>query len=291
MNYNSGDQFFKKALERLNERAKELNCLYHIEEILHIENQSLEHLFGKIIETIPPGWQYPTICEVRIVFEGKNFQSADFKETEWTQRADIIVDNNMAGFVEVVYTQLIKLVNNSQFLAEEQKLLNSIAHTISDHIFSRRVKSSIEMLQASWHEENEMTEPILGPTSDEHWKWRFRMAQLIASRLDSTRFGVKAVYLLGSVKNATSGPGSDIDLMIHFVGSAEQKLQLLAWFEGWSLCLAEMNFMKTGYRTDQLLDIHIKTDEDILQKDSFTVKINAVNDPARLLPMMLKKSL
>ena len=112
--------------------------------------------------------------------------------------------------------------------------------------------------------------------------------ELIASRLDPDRFGVKALYLLGSTKNATSGPGSDIDLMVHFAGNEQQKAELLAWFQGWSFALAEMNYMKTGYRMDSMLDVHLKTDEDILKKDSFTVKINAVDDPARLIPMKKK---
>ena len=45
-----------------------------------------------------------------------------------------------------------------------------------------------------------------GRAGEEHWRWRFRMAQRIAATLDPTRFGVKAFYLIGSTKNATAGP-------------------------------------------------------------------------------------
>ena len=44
-------------------------------------------------------------------------------------------------------------------------------------------------------------------SSDDHWRWRFRMAQRIAAQLDPSKFGVKAFYLIGSTKNATAGPG------------------------------------------------------------------------------------
>ena len=44
------------------------------------------------------------------------------------------------------------------------------------------------------------------------------MAERIAAELDRERFGVVALYLFGSVKNATAGPGSDIDLLVHFRG-------------------------------------------------------------------------
>jgi hypothetical protein len=121
--------------------------------------------------------------------------------------------------------------------------------------------------------------------TNEHWRWRFRMAQRIAADLDPQKFAVKAFYLIGSTKNATAGPASDIDILLHFHGNDEQMKDLLLWLEGWSGCLAEINFLRTGYRTDGLLDVHLVTDKDIAERSSFAVKIDAVTDPARKLPM------
>jgi len=122
--------------------------------------------------------------------------------------------------------------------------------------------------------------------TDEHWRWRFRMAERIASELDPRKFGVKAFYLFGSTKNATAGPASDIDILLHFEGTENQRNELLLWLDGWSRCLSEMNFLRTGYRTEGLLDVHLVTDKDIVERSSFAVKIDAVTDPARRLPMM-----
>ena len=121
--------------------------------------------------------------------------------------------------------------------------------------------------------------------TEEHWRWRFRMTQRIAADLDSLQFGVKAFYVIGSTKNATAGPASDIDILLHFRGSEEQRKDLMLWLEGWSRCLAEINFLRTGYRTDGLLDVHVVTDSDIAERSSFAVKIDAITDPARKLPM------
>jgi len=115
------------------------------------------------------------------------------------------------------------------------------------------------------------------------------MAGRIAANLDSMRFGVKAIYVFGSTKNATAGPGSDIDLLIHFIGSDKQKSELLTWLEGWNLCLCELNYLRTGYKLDEILDIHLVNDEDIAKKTSFAIKIGAVTDAARALP--IKKSI
>ena len=59
--------------------------------------------------------------------------------------------------------------------------------------------------------------------AEDHWRWRLRMAERIAEQLDAERFGVKALYVFGSTKNATAGPGSDIDLLVHFRGTPEQR--------------------------------------------------------------------
>ena len=126
---------------------------------------------------------------------------------------------------------------------------------------------------------------IVDRTGEEHWRWRFRMAQRIAAQVDAQLFGVKAFYLIGSTKNATAGPDSDIDLLLHLQGTEEQKEALLLWLEGWSRCLSEVNFLRTGCRTEGLLDIHLITDADITARSRYAVKIDAITDPARKLPM------
>jgi pyruvate,water dikinase len=122
-------------------------------------------------------------------------------------------------------------------------------------------------------------------TADHSWVWRLRMAEHIASQLDPERFGVAAFYVFGSTKNATAGLGSDIDLIVHFRGTERQRGELALWLQGWSLCLDEINYLQTGYRTGGLLDVHIVTDEDIAKKSSYAVKIGAITDAARPLPM------
>ena len=119
----------------------------------------------------------------------------------------------------------------------------------------------------------------------QYWQWRLRMAERIAADLDAERFGVQALYVFGSTKNATAGPASDIDLIVHHRGTDDQRSELLSWLEGWGLCLAELNYLRTGYRTGNLLDVHLVTDEDMAQQTSYAAKIGAVTDAARELPL------
>lgn len=89
------------------------------------------------------------------------------------------------------------------------------------------------------------------------------MVEKLASKLDAERFGVVGLYIFGSTKNATAGPGSDIDILVHFRGSDKQHDELMSWLDGWSISLSQVNFDRTGYNTDGLLDVHIITDDDI----------------------------
>ena len=79
------------------------------------------------------------------------------------------------------------------------------------------------------------------------------MAEKIAAQLNTQRFGVQEMYLTGSSQNKTAQPGSDIDLIIIFKGTKKQKQELNSWLEGWSLCLDEINFQRTGYKAGGLL--------------------------------------
>ena len=123
------------------------------------------------------------------------------------------------------------------------------------------------------------------PADEDHWRWRLAMAERIAERLDAQRYGVTSIYVFGSTKNATAGPASDIDLLVHDRGDESRRTALATWLDGWSAALAELNYLRTGYRVDGLLDVHYVTDDDIARQTSYAAKIGAVTDAARRLPL------
>jgi hypothetical protein len=119
----------------------------------------------------------------------------------------------------------------------------------------------------------------------DHWHWRQQMAERLAAGLWPGRLGVQALYLLGSTRNASAGPLSDIDLLVHFRGSEAERAQMERWFEGWSLALAEMNFQRTGHRHRWLIDLHVVGDEDLAAGTGWAARIGAINDAARGLTL------
>ena len=112
----------KKSIDHLisslQERAKELNCLYKIDEILKNTEEPLDQVFLKVIDAIPPGWQYSDVCQARISFEGREYHSKDFVESEWSQSADIVVDKSVLGTLSVYYAVEMPPEDHGPFLLQ-----------------------------------------------------------------------------------------------------------------------------------------------------------------------------
>ncbi len=62
----------------------------------------------------------------------------------------------------------------------------------------------------------------------------------------------------------------------------------MAWLQGWSSSLAEMNYLRTGHQSTGLLDVQFVTDEDITLKRGYAAKIDAATNPAR--PLRLRSA-
>jgi len=129
----------EKHLNELDERFKELNCLYSLEKIIE-DNDKIEDFFSQAVKLIPPSWQYPDITEARITYEDQVFKTEDFKETEWMQKSEITVQKKEVGKVEVGYLEKRPEEDEGPFLKEEVDLINSITDRIGSYIESKRME-------------------------------------------------------------------------------------------------------------------------------------------------------
>ena len=137
-----------KILEALQERAKELNCLYQVDEQINRPDAPPDDVFRGILEVIPTGYQYPGVCRARLVVDDLVYQGPGFQETAWVQRAEIVVQGIVLGRVEVYYTQAMPRSDEGPFLREERKLIEAIAERIGHHLAQRRLRGAIQGRQA-----------------------------------------------------------------------------------------------------------------------------------------------
>jgi len=123
----------------------------------------------------------------------------------------------------------------------------------------------------------------------DHWSWRMQKVKKIAKELDPEVYAIEALYLIGSTKDGSAGPASDIDLIVHFRGNEEQKEKLLAWFEKQGKKIDEENKQRTGLKTGDLLDVHIITDEDIKNKTSWAAHLTSPYMSVKKIPLDKKE--
>ncbi|MCP4214314.1 MAG: PAS domain-containing protein, partial [bacterium] len=116
----------EELLHDIGKRYKELHGLYEISK-LAVEDISLEQGLQKTCALIPPAWQYPEITCARIIFEDLEFETNNFRETEWVQSSDIFIRNTLMGVVEVYYREKRPELDEGPFLKDERKLIDAIA--------------------------------------------------------------------------------------------------------------------------------------------------------------------
>jgi len=112
------------AAKALNERNKELACLYSIISASNIPDISFNALLQSIVALIPPAWQFPDITEVCIEVNGQFFQTEQFQETPWMLTHEITVQENQIGNVKVCYLE------RRSFQPEELLFIKAIAEKL-----------------------------------------------------------------------------------------------------------------------------------------------------------------
>ena len=122
-NRKQAEEIKKKALHDLGERVKELNCLYGLSNLVEKPGISLEKIMQGLVMLIPPAWQYPDITCGRIILDGNEYKTDNFVSTEWKQKAEIKVQNQEAGFVEVSYLKKMPEIDEGPFQKEERNLI------------------------------------------------------------------------------------------------------------------------------------------------------------------------
>jgi pyruvate,water dikinase len=147
-----------QLLDSLEERAKELNCLYRVDEIVSREGVPIEEACTELVEAIPPGWQYPEICRCRIVLDDEVYEPEESAETPWCMKADIVAVDEKIGEIAVYYTERRPGADDGPFLREEHRLLSAIADRISLFLEQRRLAAA----KASWDSADRAASPA-GP--------------------------------------------------------------------------------------------------------------------------------
>lgn len=128
----------------INERIKELACLYKLSELTTTPGKSVDEIIHKYTEIIPPAWQYPEITCTRIVVNNRYYLSHNFKETIWKQEAPVVLNKTKVGKVEIFYMEERPHEFEGPFLKEERSLLNSLSEMLGNAIEKKNAEISLK---------------------------------------------------------------------------------------------------------------------------------------------------
>jgi hypothetical protein len=141
---NPNDPALAQVLHALQERAKELNCLYQIDDLLKRVDDPLDEILRELIQAVPGGLQHPEVCQAKLTLESGVYRTGAFEETPWVLGASINWVDKTFGSLEVYYTEPRPPADEGPFLKEERKLLNLIADRIAHHLTLRRLRKVAE---------------------------------------------------------------------------------------------------------------------------------------------------
>jgi two-component system, NtrC family, sensor kinase len=139
--------------KNLQERVKELSCLYEISKIAQKYAFSLDETLLRILKIIPKGWQYPDLLHVCIRIDDETYGAAEI--TKYKQRAPLIIDRETRGELVVFYTpETARLQKGMLFLKEEQQLINQVALEIASVIdrFEQRERERMLELKMRYND-------------------------------------------------------------------------------------------------------------------------------------------
>ncbi|MBW2428933.1 MAG: PAS domain S-box protein [Deltaproteobacteria bacterium] len=146
------EEELQKSMSELEDRVKELNCLFEISRLVEKRDLTLDEILQGIIDLIPPAWQHPDITCARINLNGKKLKTQNFKETIWQQACDVIIHGVPSGKLVVGYLEERPERNEGPFLKEERELLDAIAERVGRIIERKWAQEEVRRSEEKFHE-------------------------------------------------------------------------------------------------------------------------------------------
>lgn len=132
----------------LRERMKELTCLYGIALLKEGPSVEVDEILQGIVSLLPAAWLYPEDAQATIVLDGDVFGPSLAGTPEQNAlSSDVIVRGVVRGSVTVCYSSDHPVLDLGPFLAEEVKLLDTVAREVALVIERRQAEEENRELE------------------------------------------------------------------------------------------------------------------------------------------------
>lgn len=121
----------RRLLAELQERVKELRCLYAVSQIIVEPDVARPDRLRRIVTELPRATRFPERAVARITLDGAQFESSEYQRAIAIQSADLVVEGLRRGSVQVGYTSTSPNDGEDPFPREERDLLKNVARQVS----------------------------------------------------------------------------------------------------------------------------------------------------------------
>jgi PAS domain S-box-containing protein len=133
----------QEATANLNQKIKQLNCLFDISDLTSVPGISFEELLRKSLDVIPNGIKYSHDVFVEIIFGDEVYRSENYADTPWVFITPIKIQKRKLGHIKVGYLEEKPNINKDPFQFSEKILIKSIAEKLAQIIESKNMEQAL----------------------------------------------------------------------------------------------------------------------------------------------------
>jgi len=144
------DAALARRTRDLDERIKELRCLYAVSRIVqdHSNGRAADDaVFQELVDTLPPAFAFPELTAAHFVLNGREYRTARYADTPWRLAVPVRVAGREAGELAVVCLEALPSADLGPFLKEERELLEAVAEQIGKLVERREAHEALRREQ------------------------------------------------------------------------------------------------------------------------------------------------
>ncbi|MFH1687053.1 MAG: PEP/pyruvate-binding domain-containing protein [bacterium] len=131
-------------LQSLKDRARELDCLYEVDELLRNPDTPLDEVCLRLVQIVASGMRHPDLYQLKIRIGGRTYCSPGFAETERAMSVPIDFGVTTMGSLDLYYSQRACSDKNRPFLEEEAQLLTTIGRRLGSYAEHQTVLRNVQ---------------------------------------------------------------------------------------------------------------------------------------------------